>query len=285
MDRVLQNTAATVYFQIAVDGTATDPTPDFAQVTAYRADGTVLQETVTAAEAGAGRFAFTFTPEQTALVDTIYLHWTAAINGVEQTIRTVVEIVGGFLFSIGELRALSTGTGGLANVTNFPAEKIVAMRTRVEQSLEDACGVAFVPRYARETVSGTGSDLLRLRWPRVRAIRDVTIDSSAVSPVADVAYAWEGYAYLSYGWAATEPGNVTIGYEHGHDYPPERMRQAAMLLAKQWLSPTAIDDRAINMSNDTGTYALFQAGVRGHQFSIPEVQAAVDEYTLTVGIA
>jgi hypothetical protein len=100
--------------------------------------------------------------------------------------------------------------------------------------------------------------------------------------VVGVAY---GAVYYSTGWSTLAPSNLTIGYEHGHDYPPERIRQAAMLLAKQWLSPTAIDDRAINMSNDTGTYALFQAGVRGHMFSIPEVQAAVDQYTLAVGVA
>jgi hypothetical protein len=77
---------------------------------------------------------------------------------------------------------------------------------------------------------------------------------------------------------------VTVGYEHGHSTPPMRIKRAALILAKRWITPGSADDRAINVSNETGTYALFQAGVRGHQFDVPEVQAAVDQYSLAVGV-
>ena len=140
------------------------------------------------------------------------------------------------------------------------------MRTRVEQALEDACGVAFVPRYGQEVFRGTLP-------PRVAVLRHVTQDDVALEPLPEIT----DLALLQ--------GRVIVGYEHGHIVPPERVRQAAMLLAKQWLTPTAVDDRAITMSNDTGTYSLFQAGVRGHVFSIPEVQATVDMYSETVMVA
>jgi hypothetical protein len=274
----LQNTAATIRLPLTVDGVATDPSPDAATVTITRADGTALVTDAAAADLGTGVFGYTLTPTHTALLDTLTATWTYIRATYEEQVQTTVEVVGGFLFTISEFRALG---GGYANTTNYPASAVEDMRTTVEQALEDACDVAFVPRYTRETISGTGGTDVLLRWPKVRAFRSVSIDDADVTSVVALR---EGLGYLSTGWTFGR-GNVVVAYEHGWDTPPMRIRRAALLLAKQWITPGAADDRAINMSNDTGTYALFQAGVRGHTFSIPEVQAAVDAYSMRVGVA
>lgn len=280
MDRILQNTTATLRVTVATDGTPTNPSPDSATVTVTRADGTIVKGPVAATDDGTGIFATNLDPDDTALLDTLTLTWTFTMSGDTQTLVTHAEVVGGFLFSIAEFRALSSA---YANTTNYPTATILAMRTTVEQALEDACNVAFVPRYAQETLNGDGGTTVMLRWPYIRSVRSFTIDDVA-GTTADVAFQPSGVAYLQSGWTAGY-SNIIVGYEHGHGFPPARIKRAALILAKSWITPSSVDDRAINVTNETGTYALFQAGVRGHQFSIPEVQAAVDAYSLAVGVA
>jgi hypothetical protein len=78
---------------------------------------------------------------------------------------------------------------------------------------------------------------------------------------------------------------VTIGYEHGHPVTPERVKRAAIRLAKRWLVEGPVDDRATTFSNDDGTYSLVTPGRRGEFFDLPEVNAVVQQYGLTVGVA
>jgi hypothetical protein len=275
LERILKDTNATVGQQFYEDGVATDPGTVTVTVTA--ADGTVLA--TDAATGGSGTSARTYSltaATHTAALDTLTLSWESATKG---TLTGTVEIVGGFLFSIAEFRALGSA---YANTTNYPTATLQDMRTTVEQALEDACGVAFVPRYELETLNGTYGGLLPVKWAKVRTIRSVTVDTVA-GTVADYVALREGMIYGTSYWTAGY-GNVTVGYEHGHSTPPMRIKRAALILAKRWITPGAADDRAINVSNETGTYALFQAGVRGHQFDVPEVQAAVDQYSLACGV-
>ena len=266
MERIVRGRSATLTHTFYTGGTVTDPAPDVTTVAIIRADGTPLIPLATVDNSEPGVAKLTLTPAETALLDTLTVVWTASFGGQPQQFVDTVEVAGDYLFTIPELRALSTCGGGLANITNYPEARLVAMRTRAEQALEDACGVAFVPRYGQEVFRGTLP-------PRVTVLRFVEHAGLLVEPLPEI----PDLAFLA--------GRVIVGYEHGHLTCPERVRQAAILLAKQWLTPTAIDDRAITMSNDTGTYSLFQAGVRGHVFSIPEVQATVDMYSETVMVA
>jgi hypothetical protein len=275
LERVQQNTPLTLSQQWYEGGVAVDP--GTVTIGIVRADGTELVAPATATSgSGTAARAYNLTTTHTALLDRLTVTWTSTLKG---TLTSIVEVVGGFLFSISDFRALGTA---YANTTNYPTTTVVDMRTTVEQALEDACGVAFVPRYERETVNGTYSTLLPVKWARVRTLRDVTVDDVA-GTVADYVALREGMLYGTSYWARGY-GNVTVGYEHGHDTPPMRIKRAALILAKRWITPGSADDRAINVSNETGTYALFQAGVRGHQFDVPEVQAAVDQYSLAVGV-
>lgn len=276
MVRILQNTPGTISQPWYEDGVVVDP--GTVTVTITRADGTVLYTDAATAGTGTSPRTYALTAADTALLDTLTATWESATKG---TLTMRVEVAGGFLFTIAEFRALGTA---YANTTNYPTAAVTSMRTTVEQALEDACAVAFVPRYELESFSGGGATTTILRWPRVTAVRSVTIDDAAVTPVSSVVGLREGIAYYSSGWTAGY-GNVQIGYEHGWASPPMRIKRAALLLAKRWITPSAVDDRAINMTNETGTYAIMQAGVRGHMFDLPEVVAAVDQYNLTVGVA
>jgi hypothetical protein len=298
MERIVRGRSATLTHTFYSSATATDPTPDSATVTITRADGTVLVNAATATEAGTGKVTYTVTPAQTALLDKWTVDWVATFGGQSQTFRTFVEVAGDVLFTLSEARALKP----LDNTTTYTNDTVIAMRTSVEQAIEEACGVAFVPRYELETVSAGGSSYwgggysygpggygpngLPLKWPKIRAVRSAT-DSGTVLTAGELAgLSWtESGILYGRGWTGGY-GNVLVGYEHGWDRPPERIRRAALLLAKTWLVAGPVDDRTSTFSSvDGGTYSLVVPGRGGSIFGLPEVDAAVQQYSLTAGVA
>jgi hypothetical protein len=278
MQRILQGTQATLSVTFEVDGVATDPSPATAVVTITRADGTVLINAQATTHGTVGKFSYTLSPAQTALLDTLTADWTANLG----TLTTTAEVAGGFLFGLDELNA-ALGT----QASNYTTALKVAARTLAEQALEDACGVAFVPRYALETLSGTGSTTLIGPWPKVTAVRSVSIDGTALSApaLATVDVELTGLFYYPTGWTAGY-GNVVVGFEHGFPVPPARVGRACLLLAKRWLVDTPVDDRITSMSTEDGTFSFVTAGVRGAPTDLPEVNAVIDQYGgYDVGIA
>ncbi len=164
----------------------------------------------------------------------------------------------------------------------YATAQIIAMRTLVEESLEDACGVAFVPRYRREIVSGRGTTQIVLSQPRVTEIRSVTLDGVAVTPLA--APSAQGVSYMPAGWAQGR-GNYVVAYEHGYPFAPARVKYAALRLAKRWMVDSPVDERATSVSTEDGTFSLVTPGMRGAMFDLPEVNAVVQMYDLNACIA
>jgi hypothetical protein len=276
MDRKLINTQVTLSVVYEIDGTGTNPSPDTATVTVTRADGTAIVTDAAATNGANGLFTYTIDAVDNDRLDILTAAWTSDLG----TLSTVTEIVGGFLFTISELQAQLTSDQVSGSYT---VEQIVATRTLVEDALEDACGVAFVPRLTTETLSGTGTTDILLR-PRVRTVRTVTIDGEDQT-LTDLTYSTTGLVYWPDRWTAGT-SNLTVAYEHGYDRPPERVKRAAMLLAKSWLIASPIDDRTSTFSSvDGGTYSLMTPGLRGVMFGLPEVEATVQQYSLHAGVA
>jgi hypothetical protein len=282
MIRVVQGRSATIQHTFYDSGVPTDPSPDAATVTITRDDGTVLVATTAASEAGTGTVSYTLTPVETALLDRLTVTWTATFGGQPQNFVDIVEVAGDTLFTIAQARAIKP----LDNATLYPTSAITETRTLVEQALEDACGVAFVPRYKRESFDGAGLSTLLAHQPYVRAIRAVVLDGAVVSAgtLATIKGNATGRLYFPDSWSAGY-GNYSIAYEHGYDRPPLRITQAALTLAKNWLVKGPIDDRTTAFSTEDGTYSLATPGMRGASFGIPEVDATVQEYSLRVPIA
>lgn len=288
MDRVQQGLARTVYVDISRNGVAENPSPDTATVTVTRqSTGAVLYTDAATADIDdpAGRFGFTLSPTDTALLDTLYLDWTVTVDSVEQTVRTIVEIAGGFLFTLQQLLAIKPNQNNLT----WDTDELVAVRTLVEQTIEDACERAFVPRYRQETLDGTGSATLLLSRPDLRAIRSVTSDGTDYTSgqLADLALRPSGLVYNSGGWWTRGTGNLTVGYEHGTDYPPARVTQAALILARSWLVKGPVDERALGVAAPDGgfSFGLATPGRNGSYVGIPEVDATIDAYSLHSGVA
>lgn len=271
MERVLQATAVTVSETWYEDGTAVDPAT--VTLTVTRADGTAVVEDAATDGTGAAARTYDLTPADTALLDTLTLTWTSSTLG---SLVSHVEIVGDFLFSLADARALAP----LNNTSTYSNAEIIAARTLAETALEDACGTAFVPRYSYETLSGAATEFAQLKRRPIRAIRSVSVDDTALTSAQLAALAFSGRTvYRETDGFDLGFSNVTVGYEHGMDYPPPRASRACLLLARSFLVDSTISDRATSISNEDGvtTFVVTQ-GVRGAAFNVPEANAVVQEY-------
>lgn len=272
MQRILKDTPCTLSTTFTTDGTATDPAPDTATVTITRDDGTAIVTAAAATGTGVGSFSYSLSAAQNNLLDTLTVKWTSSLG----TIASTVEVVGGFLFSIAQARSLDP----LNNATRYPTQAIIDARTLAETALEEACGVAFVPRYRREPLSGTGGTELILSQPRITAIRSMSLAGTALTAgeLAAVVPSGPGVIYTLNGWTRGF-GNYSIAYEHGYVSPPPRVTNAALLLARRYLVDSPVSDRATSMTTDDGTTQfLVTAGVRQAVFDIPEANAVVAQY-------
>lgn len=280
LERILQNTAGTISQQWYEDGVAVDP--GTVTVTITRADGTPVVTAAATTGTGTGARSYAVSTAQTAQLDRLTLTWASTSKG---TLTGYLEVVGGFLFSLADMRALEP----LNNTTKYPTATLIATRTLAEQAFEDVAGVAFVPRYTRETVQGgySHTDLL-LSWQRVTAVRSVSIDGVAMD-LSNVQVRPDGRLNLYLGWTAYTVfpfiNAVTVGYEHGYPVTPARVARAVLLLARSWLMSGPIDDRASTFTSvDGGTYSLVTPGRGGSVFGIPEVDATVQQYGAPAGV-
>lgn len=263
MDRILQNTAGSIGVEVYVADTLTDPSPDSATVQIDRADGTNLVPAGTSAiNVGTGEFAYNLTPAQTALLDRLTAYWTVTLSGQVQTLKTRHEIAGEFLVSAAALRADSA----LEDQAAYPDKVLTALRAKAERALEQACGVAFVPRYEYERVYAPEGDWLPVRWRRVRAVR--TLDGAAsTASLRGGAIRWT---------SSYDAADVTIGYEHGHDFPPPETDRVVGRLVRHYAIDSPLDDRALRLDADNGSWVMATPGQRGQHFGIPEVDAFVE---------
>jgi hypothetical protein len=281
MERIVRGRSATLTHTFYSAATATDPSPDTATVTITRADGTALVTAASATEAGVGVVTYTVTPAQTALLDTWTVTWTATFGGQSQSFIDTVEVAGDVLFTLAEIRAVTP----INDTVNYLTADILDVRTTVEQAIEQACGVAFVPRYALERYSGDGSNALQLRHVLPSSIRSVTITGTAFTApqLADLTMAPGGAIYSTLTYFTWGQNNIVAGYEHGYQDAPMEIRRAALALAKMWLvgRRNPIDDRAItfNAGADGGTYSLAVPGRAGSSFGHPDIDVAVDRYS------
>ena len=179
-------------------------------------------------------------------------------------------------FTVEELQASQTG------IADKTEDQIEEARALAEQALEDACGVAFVPRTATETVDGSGAGVLLLKWARVREVTALTVDGAAETDLTGVLPHVAGvYTTNAFSYGHS---NITITYEHGYDSPPLRIRRAAMRLAKHYLVDTPRDDRMVRLTDQEGGQAVYSVPGGKTPFGIPEVDSAVQNYSEIVSV-
>jgi hypothetical protein len=267
-------TLAHTFFVGSVPTDATGPVT----VTVKRLDGTAV---TSGAAAGLGSGVYTFEVDEQPAVDTLTVDWSGSLGGAAITVRDVVEIVGGFVFGLAEARSAHAT---LASTTTYPDAVLAGKRTGVEQEAERIAGRAFVPRFARFLLDGSGTSELVVPDMDLRAVRAAataaraggTFTTLSVDQLAAVAPLPEGVLARDDG--ATWPRgrrNVLVEYEHGLGIPPVTVKDAAILRLRSYIAAarSAIPERAVSFTvTEGGIYRLAAAGP--HSTGWPEVDAA-----------
>ncbi|MET8908384.1 hypothetical protein [Micromonospora sp. NPDC004551] len=272
--RVLRASGATLTHTFRVGETATDAT-GAVTVAVARLDGTPVQSGAATHPAGqTGVYTFALNP--VAQLDALTVTWSGTIAGAARAEQDLVEVVGGFLFEVADLR-----TEHQIDPTRYPTAVLEARRVIAEVECEDICGVAFVPRFRRVAVDSRGCRDLLLPDAEVRTVRAVSAGGT-VWPLAGVTASTSGVlASTGAPWPA---GRVVVEYEHGLDGPPPDLIDAVMLRAFSMLgrAGAAVPQRAITWSAaEGGTYRLALPGAR--KTGIPDVDGPYERHTLDVG--
>lgn len=241
-----------------------------------RLDGTAVASGTASGPAPIG--VYTVTVPAQPVVDVLTLDWTGVISGATITARDFVEVVGGYLFGIAEARAMPP----VLDAVKYTTARLAQKRISVEQECEAICRQAFVPRFARVAVP-TGRATLLLFNTNVRALRAISING-VTQNLTGLAVSSSGV--VSGGsWPKTTPDRPAIvEYEHGWDYPPEDLREAAILRLRSRLSlgDTGVPQRALSFSvADGGVYRLSTPSAT--QTGIPEVDGVYARYTSDLG--
>lgn len=238
-------------------------------------DGAGTQVDTGAATAAAGVLSTTLSVAKVATLDAYRVLWTGKVGGTSRQWWDDFELVGGYLFSLPAMRAFDAA---YADTTKYPTAKLREARTWVEQRIEHgaACGVAFVPRAAREKLQGDGTTRLWLAWPRIRAVYSVTVDGVALT-AAELTELVIHDSHIEWANAWTADAEVVIHYEHGYDFPPMPVSEAGLILAREYLVAKSLASRATAESTDVGFYRLSIAG-GGGRTGIPEVDAVIEDY-------
>lgn len=291
--RVLRTAQATITRTFFLDELPTDADGSVA-VTAARLDGTDVPALGAAATGPDANHAYTYTFAGLDVLDEVTLTWAATVGGDAITLdQDHVQVVGGFYFSLSEGRGADSA---LASTTTYPTADLIRIRTETEDECERITGQAFVPRFAREVLSGEARSELRLEWPWVRALRRISIRPSISAAYVDMTadqlamvapgddgvlrmdqgFFWPTTAWSAWGWQwPMGRRNIIIEYEHGLDYPPPDIVRGAKLRFKSIaLQPKSrVPDRAERlMTTELGVVTL--ATPSKDSTGIPEVDAA-----------
>lgn len=206
------------------------------------------------------------------------------------TVTVPVQVVGARACSISDVRRLKP----LDDVNRYPDELIDRAITELEDALEAACGVSFVPvERLNSRHDGDGTRELYVRHARPQSISSVTLTDGtftqqlAQADLDGIVIDEEAGTFIrpTYTWPAGRR-NIIVSGVFGFADVPGMVRQAVAAGVRQLLVDSRVDPRAMSVTNEDGTTAqLMTAGVRGNTFSLPELQAVVMQYRTSFGVA
>jgi hypothetical protein len=291
LTRIAKSTAGTLSHTFLVDETPTDSTTTVTYAIVDAAGVSVASGNATPGAVNSGTYSFVLAAQ--SALKALTVTWSATIAGSATTATTYAEIVGGFFFTLKQGR---DSDATLADTSIYPTTDLVSARLEVEWECEHICDRAFVPRYARVVLDGTGGDQLLLQHPQadrsiadVRTIRSVrmadspdgTFTAFSVAEVADLAVTDDGTLIRTGGDFFTEGRrNVIVELEYGLDAPPPDLVKQAFVRLRTALNTTksGVPDRASSFTiADGGTFRLDMPGP--FKTGVPTVDAAYGRYS------
>jgi hypothetical protein len=230
--RILRGAAATLtYEHLDYVGERANATGTIT-VKVDKADGTNVLPAGTATSAATqGVYTVALTPAQTSSLELLTATWTDS-TATSAPRTTTHEIVGGFLFTINDVMEEQ-------GAPDYDRAAIIERRAEVEDECEWITDLAWVPRYRRLTLDGSGEDLIVTGVREIRTVRSARIYSTAGSSsytsmtalqLAGLVRTGDGQLRRTDGdvWPAGF-GNVVLEVEHGADRPPNDLRVAASI--------------------------------------------------------
>lgn len=221
---------------------------------------------------------FSLTASLLPKLDTYSVIWSGTIGGNAWSWTDELELCGGYLFEIADLRAMDRA---FENTTKYPTATLRQIRTWAEQTIEGkrAARVAFVPRSNRAKVSVTQDYSTGLILPdfAVRKIHSLSVDGVAWTQTEiDTLTIEDNIVWNDAGWIAGN-ANIEVHYEHGHDIPAGPVTRAALLLAREYLLKSELPSRATATSIGDQWFRINVAG-RDGVTGLPEVDAVIDQF-------
>lgn len=234
--------------------------------------------------------------ESLTKLDSYTLVWSGTVDGVVTEWSTILELCGGYLFEIADLRAFDRA---FTDTNKYPSELLRKVRVWVEDMFEGdhAARVAFVKRGARVTMSGNSPDLNKGYYPllygndyRTLIVPHFNVDSiysGSINGTALTQAEIDGIAiddntlFRSAGvtWPAWPfgKGNLTFHYVHGYDRVPGVVTRAALILAREYLVKSDLPARATATSIGDQLFRVTIAG-RDGVTGIPDVDATIEQF-------
>jgi hypothetical protein len=238
-------------------------------VAVTRSDGTAV--TVGSVTGAATDWTFTIPSTSNLVTDILTVTWTALSGGVNQLFVDKVEVAGDVLFTLDELESRLTDT-----TSTYTDAQFADARTYAETEIEREINIALVPRFGVYRGGADGYGTFRIPVYGLRSVRWVNTYSAGVA----TAYGASALLALEVGEGTVYGGswpagyrNVEVGYEHGLDTPPPGAKEAALVLAEQYIVQGPIDDRATQRASEFGPVNLATPGMFGSRFGIPMVDA------------
>jgi hypothetical protein len=255
--QVLVNSGESLHVSWYIDGVLTDPDGTATTVTITKdSDGSAIVTGGVASQAGQGVYLYSLQPQ--ARLDRLTVVWSATFNGLAQSVTTYVDIVGGYYVSLNELANMKN----LSDSSKFTPAKLIDARLWFEAKFERYTGRAFVPRYKKLVMWGTGSSAMQLPDENIRTLRGVQFGTVNLSDAALANIALEASGRIQHFWPLGVNGpddsfgiygssfpinaRITIAYEYGTDFCPDDVRDVAK---------TAIYDHLLNDQSGRREYS------------------------------
>lgn len=289
LTRIAKSTAGTLSHTFTVDETPVDSSTTVTYAVVDAAGDSVTSGNAT--QTGTGTYSFVLAAQ--SALKALTVTWTGTVAGSSTTATTYAEIAGGFLFTLQQGRESDSV---LADTATYPVADLIAARLEVEAECETICDRAFVPRYLRMVLDGSGTGEILLVHPDpVRSIGDVRLVRSvsmADSPdgtftdftadqLADLTATRDGRLIRTGGDVFTEGrANVVVELEYGLDRPPPDLVRAAFTRFRSTLNinKSGVPDRASSFTvTSEGTYRLDMPGP--FKTGVPAVDAAYGRYS------
>jgi hypothetical protein len=266
--RILRSVGSTIEVKFYKDGNLIDA-DGAVTVTIDRADGTNLTTGAATTKPAGTTGTYQYALAAQANLDVLTAKWTGTFGGVSSTVMTHVEIVGRHLWTEAEARAFDNGA--LADATKYPDADIARERDRITNFIQHRTNVAWVPRYARVKLDGSGSDEIVLPHTVVNKLIAVTIDGVSVA-TAKFDPDEDGLLIYTDGTFPVGRRNVIVAYEHGHEQDVDGVGYIGLRILRNTLVPTNISDRVRGFNDDSGNqFVVFPTA--GNPLGIPEADA------------